>query len=967
MKMRIGLNLVFFVLSIWSAPALSAEDLPAEGEGRLLSNIRQITFEGKRAGEGYFSADGKMLVFQSERDPANPFFQIFLMDLETGDTRQISPGSGKTTCSWVHPGGKKVLFASTHEDPDAVKKQKEEIEFREKGGRRYGWDYDDYYELYVRDLETNELTRLTNAKGYDAEGSYSPDGKYIAFASNRLAYTSPLSAKEKEIFEKDKSYFLDIYIMRADGSDLRRLTDVPGYDGGPFFSADGTKICWRRFSEDGMKAEIYTMNIDGTDQRQLTRMDVMSWAPYFHPTGDYLVFATNRHGFDNFELYMVDADGKSEPQRVTFTERFDGLPCFSPDGKTLAWTSNRTPSNQSQIFFASWNDENARKLLGLIPSLPTSPEVSASDLRLHVGNLASEEMEGRLTGTEGERKATEYVAGVAKALGLKPAGDGGSYFQSFDFTAGVSLGTGNSLEVSGVDGSVAAAVDQDWRPMAFSKTGTIEEAPVVFAGYGMVAPAEGDNAAYDSFGDLDVKGKWVLVLRYMPEQVSPERRQYLGRYSGIRYKAMAARERGAAGILVASGPNSQVEKQLIDLSFDSSLGTTSIGVLSISDHLASQLLTASSKDLKAVQDAVDGGATVPGFDLGKARIAATIDLKYEKKTGRNVLALLPADQPGNEPELVLGAHLDHLGRGKGMSTLAKDEEKGQIHYGADDNASGTASLIEIAEYLANQKKEGKLPLKRNILFAFWSGEELGLLGSSHFTSALATSIGNQADISSRVAAYINLDMVGRFQEKLIVQGIGSSSVWPSEIEKRNAPIGLPLVTQNDSYLPTDSTSFYLKHVPVLSAFTGTHGEYHSPRDRPETLDYDDMQKIARLMALIGRGLAISADEPDYIEMKRPAEGGGRARLRAYLGTIPDFAQGSDVVGLKISGTAGGGPAAKAGLQGGDVIVELAGRKIESIYDYTYAIEALKIGQPVSIVVMRNGERLTLEIIPGSRE
>jgi hypothetical protein len=301
-----------------------------------------------------------------------------------------------------------------------------------------------------------------------------------------------------------------------------------------------------------------------------------------------------------------------------------------------------------------------------------------------------------------------------------------------------------------------------------------------------------------------------------------------------------------------------------------------------------------------------------------------------------------------------------------MSTLAKDGEKGQIHYGADDNASGVAGLLEIAEYLADLKKKGQLQMRRDLVFGLWSGEELGLLGSNHHVRSLGGETGHGGDISSKVAAYLNMDMIGRLREKLVLQGVGSSSIWPSEIEKRNAPVGLTIVTQNDSYLPTDATSFYLKNVPILSAFTGTHEEYHSPRDTAETLDYDGMARVSRFMALVARSLATSEEVPDYVRMEQPSRGAGRARLRAYLGTIPDYAQG-DVVGLTLGGVTAGAPAEKAGLEGGDVVVELAGRKIENIYDYTYAIEALKIGETVTIVVLRDGERLSFKITPGSRE
>jgi len=934
----------------------------------FLSGIRQITFEGRRAGEGYFSSDGTKLVFQSEREPGNPFYQIYLLDLETGDTMRISPGIGKTTCSWIHPDGNKVLFASTHADPDAVKKQEEELELRASGRqRRYAWDYDTYFDLWEYELGSGKYRQLTREKGYDAEGSWSPDGRLIAFASNRQAYERPLTDREQEIFETDISYLTEIYIMNSDGTGVRRLTDVPGYDGGPFFSPDGKRICWRRFSEDGATAEIFTMNIDGTDQKQLTRLGAMSWAPYFHPSGEYLAFATNLHGFANFEVYLVDAEGETDPVRITNTDGFDGLPVFSPDGGTLAWTSNRSSDGSSQIFFAKWNHEAALKALAAGRGVRTSPAITVSDLRRHVDKLASEQLEGRMTGSEGERLAAAYLAEYLKALGLEPTVADGTYRQPFEFTAGVDLGPDNRLRAGIADSEpIRFELNRDWRPVAFSKTGNFEKAGIVFAGYGIAAPAEMDFEEYDSYAHLDVTDKWVLMFRYLPENVTPERRQHLARYSGLRFKAMAARDRGARGVLIVSGPSSRVEKQLIDLSFDSSLGTTSVAVLSISDDLAARILAGSGKELGKLQTGLDSGELSAGFELEDTWIEAAVDIRRRKKNGVNVLARLNAgENPSDRPALLLGAHYDHLGRGVGITTLAKKDEKGMIHYGADDNASGVSGLLEIAEYLVDLKKSGKLPMKRDLIVTFWSGEELGLLGSSHFAKQLATEIRDEGDLSSRIAAYINLDMIGRLQKDLIIQGIGSSPLWKSEIERRNAPVGLSIVTQNDSYLPTDATSFYLKRVPILAAFTGTHADYHSPRDTADKLNYEGMVDISRLTALIARSLLISDKEPDYVEMERPA-GGGRARLRAYMGTIPDYAQG-DVAGVQLSGVISGGPAEKAGLKGGDIIVEVAGRKIENIYDYTYAIEALKIGEPVRIVVLRNGKRLTFEATPGSRE
>jgi Tol biopolymer transport system component len=311
-------------------------------EAKLLSHIHQVTFVGQRAGEGYFSQDGSLLVFQSEREPGNPFYQIYLLDLQSGDIRRVSPGVGKTTCPWIHPNKKKVLFASTHLDPRATEKQKTELAQRASGQeRRYAWDFDEQYDLFETDLASGKLNNVSKARGYDAEASWSPDGSLVVFASNRHAYAAQLAVEDQADFNRDPSSQIDIYVMKADGTQVRRLTTSSGYDGGPFFSAAGRKICWRRFSPDGTTAEIFTMNVDGSEQTQITQLGAMSWGPYFHPSGEYLIFASNLEGMKNFELYMVAADGSSTPVRVTFTEGFDGLPVFSPDGKRLAWSSSR--------------------------------------------------------------------------------------------------------------------------------------------------------------------------------------------------------------------------------------------------------------------------------------------------------------------------------------------------------------------------------------------------------------------------------------------------------------------------------------------------------------------------------------------------------------------------------------------------------------------------------------------------
>ncbi|HEY3044947.1 MAG TPA: hypothetical protein VGJ39_13020, partial [Vicinamibacterales bacterium] len=331
---RVLVATALLTLATFPGVASLAQQAQAPNHERdFLSRIRRLTVDGKRAGEGYWSPDGKRLVFQSEREPGNPFYQIYALDLATGETKRISPGIGKTTCAFFRPapGGRgesvEIEFASTHADPKSKQLQDEELAFRASGKeRRYSWDYDPEMDIYAYNEKTGTTRRLTTARGYDAEGSYSPDGQWLVFTSMRQAYSRSLNESEKKSLEENPSYFADIYIMRADGSDQKRLTNVPGYDGGPFFTPDGSRIVWRRFDEQGLLADVWTMKPDGSDQKQITDFGSMSWAPYMHPSGEYIIFSSNKLGFENFELFIVDAAGTKEPVRVTYSDGFDGLP-----------------------------------------------------------------------------------------------------------------------------------------------------------------------------------------------------------------------------------------------------------------------------------------------------------------------------------------------------------------------------------------------------------------------------------------------------------------------------------------------------------------------------------------------------------------------------------------------------------------------------------------------------------------
>ena len=261
--------------------------------------------------------------------------------------------------------------------------------------------------------------------------------------------------------------------------------------------------------------------------------------------------------------------------------------------------------------------------------------------------------------------------------------------------------------------------------------------------------------------------------------------------------------------------------------------------------------------------------------------------------------------------------------------------------------------------MAHQLAVGPKP-KRGIIFALWSGEEMGLLGSAAFANKPPVPM-------EKVAAYINFDMVGRLRDnKLIMQATGSSTLWPKLLEKRNVAAGFALVLQTDPYLPTDVTSFYPKKVPVLNFFTGSHDDYHRPTDTPDKIDYDGLERIAKFAKAITLDVANSPERPPFSRVERSDTGGGsRDNLRAYLGSIPDYAQ--EVVGVKLSGVRPGSPAEKAGIKSGDVVIEFAGQKIKNIYDYTYALDAVKIGQPVKVTVQRDGKPVDITVTPEARK
>ncbi len=991
---------------------------PSKEETQFIKNPRQLILAGRRSGEGYFSKDGLRLVFQAERSPENPFFQIFTLDFLSGDISQVSPGIGKTTCSFFHPDGRRILFASTHHDPEALSKQKEALDQRTTGTEgRYAWDYDPTMDLFERTAEGRFL-QLTTAEGYDAEGSYSPDGNWIAFCSNRHAFpTQSLSPQDQKRFDIDPSYFGEIYLMQADGSGLKRLTHVDGYDGGPFFSPDGQRIVWRRFDEEGVNADIMTMNLDGGDIQKLTHDFGMAWAPYYHPSQEYLIFTTNREGFSNFELYIVDAKGLHEPVRISYTDGFDGLPVFSPDGQKLVWTSNRyapQPGSQDkgQLFMANWNHDGAIQALresprrisrpaaskapltpksssepsspfkeleavpGIDPAraelasgaeprpIPLADPITIEDLQTHVNYLASDQLEGRMTGERGARLAAHYLARVLKQIGVEPISQSKGYLQPFEFQSGMAIDqAATSMVVTQQHPSPTSQsipLNQSFSPLPFSANGQTE-GEIVFAGYGLKVPGEGMEG-YDSYQGLNVSNKVVMVLRYVPESAETDRRAILNRYAGLRYKALIAREMGAKALLVVTGPNSPNAGKLIDISSDERQGDSGILAASIDLDLANRLLEPTGKDLKTWQSDLDQenphgvmGAAMPG-----QMIALGIQLDRLRKQDQNVIGVIhPPRINRNEASYVLiGAHYDHLGHGEAGGFHIKGEEQA-IHNGADDNASGVSLVLEIAAAYRQWITQTAPDARMGLMVGLWSGEELGLIGSQHFAKEPPLSL-------ERIKAYLNFDMVGRLREnKLTLQGVGSSTQWKTLIERHNILAGFQLTLQEDPYLPTDTTAFYPKKIPVLSFFTGSHEDYHRPTDDSHTLNYEGLQRITTMAFHMTRSL--TGAEPmalPYALYQSQAASGSRDSLRAYLGTIPNYT--AEVEGVPLTGVRAGSPADKAGLRADDVVISLGGQAIANIYDYTYALDAVKIGEETTLGIIRQGQTMQMTITPQAR-
>jgi aminopeptidase YwaD len=577
--------------------------------------------------------------------------------------------------------------------------------------------------------------------------------------------------------------------------------------------------------------------------------------------------------------------------------------------------------------------------------------------------LASEELAGRGTGTPGKDLAAEYLAEEFRKAGLTPRGEDG-FFQSFTVTTGSRLGETNRLSVR--QGGTQRPLDLGAEFMPLGSTGNgYAYAPVVFAGYGISAPELG----YNDYEKIDPRGKIAIVLRHTPDM---DDRGKFAPYATLAYKAMAAREMGAAGILLVTGPgrdeNLGVPSSVLQQArrgerpaLGAASGSSDAGIPAaiVRRSVVEKLLAgaARKRDLEALQTLMAHGQP-QAFDLPGVRVGMHVSIERQRTPTRNVIGFLEGSDPALKNEVVvIGAHYDHLGMGDAHSLA--DRQEPAIHHGADDNASGTAGVLELARHFGQNRDR----LGRSLLFMGFAAEEIGLLGSSHWVK-------NPTIPLERVAAMINLDMIGRLRNDTVhVIGWASSPAWGPVLEAANRAHGLQLRTgagSGSGIGGSDQQPFYNQGIPVLFFFTGVHPDYHRPSDTWEKIEIAGIARIVGLVADTAEQISRLEARPQFAraaEPERAASSPGGGGFRVYLGTIPDYAE--EVEGVALAGVREGSPAEKAGLKAGDVLLQFAGQRIRNVQEYTTVLGTAQPNVPVEIVVRRDGreQRLTLTPAP----
>ncbi|MGI8836799.1 MAG: M20/M25/M40 family metallo-hydrolase [Pyrinomonadaceae bacterium] len=634
---------------------------------------------------------------------------------------------------------------------------------------------------------------------------------------------------------------------------------------------------------------------------------------------------------------------------------------------------------------------------------------SVERLRAHITHLASDKLEGRRTGTAGANLAAEYIAREFARLGLQrsigwdtqgmsilEANSPNRYLQKFPYIAAVELGTGNNLSTQhGTAPPTVFLIGKDWMPLGFSSNSSVKNSELVFSGYGISA----SGLKYDDYAHSNVKDRIALVFAGTPDGDNPHGQ--FAQYEAPRWKAIAARNAGAKALIIIAREENLKDVRLSRLTYDNS-GEGGLPVIVVSRQTATRLLAngASLADYEKVADARIESNTTPGIPTRVTSLRTPIptplvdlssNIVRHEVEAANVVGIVNGSDPVLKNEtIVISAHYDHLGRG-GEGSLAP--RAGDIHHGADDNASGTAGLLELARIFASA--EGPRP-RRTIVFIAFSGEEEGLLGSNYYVNHPLKPLEN-------TVAMINMDMIGRMKNnKLVVGGVGTAEGLKDLVNRSNSddvftptsasnpvqaitrgsnetPVfatndelvgslkshqAFDLTLSEDGFGPSDHSSFYAKKVPVLFLWTGTHEDYHKPSDTADKINYVDEAQILGFVERIVRGIDANNARPAYTVAKNESQG-RTTGFRVYLGTIPNYADSGD--GLLLDGVRDDSPAAKAGIKAGDRIMKLAGREVRNVYDYTYALGEMKAGQEYEVELVRGGERIKVKLTPAARK
>ena len=565
-------------------------------------------------------------------------------------------------------------------------------------------------------------------------------------------------------------------------------------------------------------------------------------------------------------------------------------------------------------------------------------EVTTGELLNEIKYLSSDSLKGRLTGSPGDSLAAEYIKNKLSSYGLVPlSGDG---FQRFKVTKRIIAGKDNSLTINGI----AYASGKDYMPLAFSSNSGLES-EVVFAGYGFNINT--DSLKWNDYKGIDVKGKWVLILRADPEPDST-RSPFIA-FSGDRDKALLAKDMGAAGVLMVSGPAFDSKDAFEPLNSEGF--SVDIPVLRIKREVADIILSKSKTTIGTLEKKLNETRKPVGFST-KVIVNGKSDIVRETTNTRNVVMILPGEDKLLKNEyLILGAHFDHLGMG-GPGSPSRAPDTIGIHHGADDNASGVAMMLELAEKFAGTEGSHK----RSIICIAFTGEEEGLLGSKHFTDEPGIDL-------LKVNAMINMDMVGRLNEtnNLQISGVGTATGLKDLVYSKSDTSVIKLTLSDEGYGPSDHSSFYGKNIPVLFYFTGAHLDYHTPKDTYDKINYKGMVKISDLIFSVAKELASSGSRLQFKESGPKAETVRYRRGKGVtLGIMPDFA-GVVKNGLRVDAVDPGKPAALGGMKKGDIITFIEGKSVNNIYDYMFRLGQLKHGQTISVEVMRKDKKEVLLI------